>query len=272
MKRVLSADLFEFRKSKMTYILPAVSVLVGILLPMMYYGLIAMLKYLGSLEILQDQSYLSSFDMLVDTLNAKAVFLSVLPVSQGIGIAITAMVGFRSVRPFSTGIYRNKVIAGIPRSHIYLSQSLFSLILTMVSAALYTASAAVTTMLTFGDPDLSGREITVIVLLSLGIYLVYTAIPVFTAFLTRSLPLTIIISIILPILLQTVVSFISPALMSAPRIVTELLSIIPSFQGIYMMGASASDSVLLISMISDICITAVLTVLGILRFRKSDIN
>ena len=272
MKRVLSADCFEFRKSKMTYILPSVSVLLGILMPLMYYGIYALFKYLGSLDIMEGQTPFASLNALLETLNAKTVFLSVLPISQGIGLVITAMIGFRAVRPFGTGVYRNKVIAQVPRGAIYLSQSLYCLILTMVSAVLYALTAALSSSLTFGSLDLSGREVLVIALLSIGIYLVYTAIPVFVAFLTRSVPLTLIVSILLPVLSQTVVSLVSTALMSAPKSVLNAIAVLPAFQNAYLMVAEASDTVLLISLASDVAIAALLTVTGILRFRKRDVN
>ena len=120
---------------------------------------------------------------------------------------MAAMIGFRAVRAFGTGIYRNKIIANVPRSAIYLSQSLICLILSLVSAAISLLVMALTTRLTFGRIELSSHESRVITLLSLGIYLVYTAIPVYAAFLTRSVPLTILIAILTPVLGQMLVSF-----------------------------------------------------------------
>lgn len=272
MKRVLSADFFELRKSKIVYILPLVSVLIGFLLPLTTYGIYTMFKYLGSMEGLEDAASLASAAELLDALTAKAVFLSSLPLSQGIGIVATAMIGFRAVRPFGTGVYRNKVIAQIPRGAIYLSQSFYCLILMMLSACLYTFSAALASRLTFGELGLSGREIAVTALLSFGIYLVYTAIPVFIAFLTRSVPLSILISMLLPVLTQTVVSFAGAALASAPAIVAELAAILPAVQNNYLLSAQASDTVLAISLSADVAITALLTLLGILCFRKTDIS
>ena len=272
MKRVFAADFFEFRKSKMTYILPLVSVLLGFFLPMLYYSLSSVLNNLGTLDILQDQNSLTAVNALLDSLNAREVFLSVLPLSQGVGFIAAAMIGYRAVRQFGNGVYRNKVIAQVPRAAIYLSQSFYSFILMIVSATLYTLTAALTSRLAFGELILTKHEILVVTLLSLGIYIVYTAVPIFVAFYTRTVPLTILISLLEPILTQTIVSFINTALLSVPKVFIELLAILPSFQNMYLMSATASNKVLAISLASDCLIVAVLTAFGIIRFKKSDIN
>ena len=256
----------------MVFILPAAAVLLGFFTPMMYFGLREMFRYLSGLEMFQDQASLAQSAAIFETLDAKTVFLTSLPLSQGIGLVIAAMIGFRAARPFGTGIYRNKIIAQIKREEIYLSQSLFCLILSMVSAALFTLTAALTSRMTFGSLGMSGREYLTVALLSFGIYLVYTAIPVFAAFLTRSVPLTLVISMLLPVIMQLVVSLAAAALMSAPKIVTDLFAILPSVQNVYMTSAEASDTTLVISIVSDVVITALLTVIGIIRFKKTDMN
>ncbi len=272
MKRVLRADFFELRKSKLSFVLPIVSVLLGLMMPLMYFGIVKLFEFVSDMEALQDESSIASLKAMISMFTGRVVFLSSLPMSQGAGLLIAAIVGFRAVRPFGTGVYRNKVIAQIPRSAIYLSQSLYSLLLTMVSAALYALALAFMTRIAFGPLDFTGREILVMTLLLFGIYLAYTAIPVFTAFLTRSVPLTILVSLLMPILGQTIVSFASPALMNAPEAVMNALSILPSVQGIYLSGANPSDTVLTISLISDVVIAAGLTALGIVRFKRTDLN
>ncbi|MCR4594462.1 MAG: hypothetical protein K5761_05355 [Clostridiales bacterium] len=272
MKRVMAADFFEVRKSKLTYLIMGVSFLLGILLPMMYYALSAILNNLGTLDILQGQDAFTAVNALIDALNAKEVFLSVLPLSQGVGFMTAAAIGFKAVHPFGTGIYRNKIIAQIPRASIYLSQSFFCLILMMLSAVIFTFTAAVTSHLAFDGLELAHDEIVIIAVLSAGIYLVYTAIPVFVAFYSRSVPATIIVSMLVPILTQTIVALVSTALNSAPKIFTEILAVLPAFQNVYLMHAQATDKVLIISAVSDVVITAGLTALGILHFKKADIN
>lgn len=272
MKRIVSADLFALRKSKMIWLLPLGAILLGFLMPMMYYGIKVLFDYLGSIDELKDNPAMASMTGMLGILDTRTVFLASLPLSQGFGLMMTAMIGFRAARPFGTGIYRNEVIARIPRSSIYLSQSLICLLLSLIGAALYTLSAALTSRLTFGTLDLSGKEVLSISVLSFGIYLVYTAIPVFVAFLTRSVPLTLTVSILLPVLAQTAVSLISPAMISAPETLINILSAFPAFQGVFMAGASGSDTVLIIALAADLVWAALLTVFGILRFNKTDVK
>ena len=272
MKRVFKADLFDLRKSRSTYILLLGAVLLGFLLPMMYYGIVVLLKSLSELESIKDNPMMASLYGMIDALDGRTAFFSSLPLSQGFGLMLTPMIGDRAVRPFGTGVYRNKVITRIPRASIYLSQFLICLMLSMVSTALYTVVAAFTSRFAFGELTLTGREILVVALLSIGIYLVYTAIPVFIAFLTRSTPLTLIISPVLPILMQTVISLVSPALINAPEAVLSVLAVVPSFQTIYLASATATNAVLIVSLSADVVIAVLLTVFGILRFKRADMN
>ena len=267
MKRVFKADLFDLRKSKSTYILLLGAVLLGFLLPMMYYGIVVLLKSLSELESIKDNPMMASLYGMIDALDGRTAFFSSLPLSQGFGLMLTPMIGDRAVRPFGTGVYRNKVITRIPRASIYLSHFSICLMLSM-----YTVVAAFTSRFAFGELTLTGREILVVALLSIGIYLVYTAIPVFIAFLTRSTPLTLIISPVLPILMQTVISLVSPALINAPEAVLSVLAVVPSFQTIYLASATATNAVLIVSLSADVVIAVLLTVFGILRFKRADMN
>lgn len=271
MKRVLSADFFELRKSKTIFILPAVAALLGFMMPMLFYGIVVLFRQLGKVESIADSSF-SALTALLEVLDGRTVFVSGLPLSQGFGLVMVAMIAFRAVRAFGTGIYRNKIIANVPRSAIYLSQSLICLILSLVSAAIYILVMALTSRITFGWIELSSHEILVITLLSLGIYLVYTAIPVFTAFVTRSVPLTIVIAILTPVLGQMIVSFAAAALMNAPESVANWISILPSVQSMYLQSPNIPDRLLWIAMISDVLIASALTAAGILKFKRADLK
>lgn len=99
-----------------------------------------------------------------------------------------------------------------------------------------------------------------------------TAIPVFSAFLTRSVPLTLVISMVLPILMQTVIQLVSPMMISAPDAILYILAMFPSFQGIYMTSSDPATAILLIALAADIVWAALLTVIGILRFKKADVK
>lgn len=272
MKNVFRADFFDLRKSKAVWILPIGAVALGILLPMMYYGIFSLFRYLASLDAAKNNPAMGTMNRVLGMLNARTVFFGSLPISEGFGLMLTAMLGFRAARPFATGIYRNKIVAGIPRTSIYLSKLLLSLLVAMVSATLYTLASALTSRLTFGALDLTGKDILIVAVLSFGIYLVYTAIPVFLAFFTQSTPLSLIVSMLLPILMQTVISLLTPVMLNKPDVVMYVLSAFPTFQGIYLSSAGGDSTVILIAIGADVLWAALLTVLGILRFRKADMK
>ena len=272
MKNILRADFFELRKSKIFYILLGVSVLLGLLMPLMYYSIEAMFDSLSSLEALKDNPSFAASMQMFKAFDGRTVFLSSLPMTQGIGFIIAPMIGFRAVRPFSTGIYRNKVIAQSSRAGIYLSQSLVCLLISWVSAALYAGAAYLGTLMSYGKIELTGRETVGIVVFSLGVYLVYTAIPVFIAFLTRSVPLSIVLPLVLPLLVQLFVSLGGTALAGASEGIKTALTAIPGFQSLSLSGPGATDAALIVAGVSDVLITAILTTVGILRFRKADMK
>ena len=270
--RVLSADLFETLRSKLVYALLALSAALGFLIPLMYYGLVLMMKAFSNVEILANDPSIAAALSMLDALNAKTVFLAALPVSQGAGVLTAAMIGFRAVRPFGTGIYRNKVIAGIPRRDVYFSQTLYSFMLSALSMLIYTCTAALAARLTFGELGIPAGYFCSILLVSLGVYTFYGCAAVLAAFLTRSVPVTLIVSILVPILGEMVISMISAVLIGAPEWLLALLSVLPPFQSALLAAAEPSGWMLAASLISDCVLSAVIVVLGAGRFRRADMR
>ena len=147
-----------------------------------------------------------------------------------------------------------------------------SLLISMPSMIIYTCSTALASYLMFGDLGLDSRNIAVIAVLSIGIYLVYTAFPVLIAFLTRSLPLTLIITILFPMVIQGIVSVAGAALINAPDWLINAFAILPSFQILGLQSASATDAMLTVAAVSDVILAALFTVFGILKFCKADLK
>ena len=275
MKNLLSADLYALRKSKILLVLFIVAAGTGLLLPTMYYGLLKLLDW--TIEVTAEagldlEESMEGVGSLMNMLNGKLVFLSVLPLSQGFGIVLSAMLGLQNARPFGTGILRNKIIGGFSRARIYGSQLITSFLLSIPSFLLYTGSAALATRLTFGEIGLTGDEWISLLLLSLGIYIVYTAIPVFAAFFTKSVPLTMLICILLPLFASFVASILQPALMSAPEVVQDLVMILPSYQSVVLTIGAQDWMLFAIALGADAVLAILFTCLGMLRFKKTDLN
>ena len=275
MNNLLSADLFALRKSKILLVLLIVAAGTGLLLPAMYYGILKLFDWtiaVTSEAGVDLEESVEGIGSLMNMLNGKMVFLSVLPLSQGFGIVLPAMIGLHSARPFGSGIIRNKIIGGFDRKSIYGSQLITSFLLSIPSFLLYTGFAALATMATFGEIGLTADEWISLLLLSLGIYTAYTAISVFAAFFTRSVPLTLLFCILLPLFASFVTTFIQPALMSAPEAVRDLIMVLPSYQSL-VLTVGAEDWLLFgIALGADAVLAILFTCLGMLRFKHTDLN
>ncbi|MBQ3934357.1 MAG: hypothetical protein II715_00935 [Clostridia bacterium] len=277
MKNLLRADFFAMRKSKSVYILFGAAVLTGFLLPLLFF---AILKGFGAildsgvLEAAGDSASqaISAMQSMIVLLNGHYVFLTCIPMTQGFGLILTAMVAAANARPFATGIYRNKIISGCGRPSIYLSRTLISYLVSLPSAFLFLGVTAGACRLMFGSLDLSGEEWTSILLFTFGIYTAYTAICVFTAFLTRSVPVSLMVAILLPILMNLVLSFLAPALSNYADWTRYLLYVLPSMQIMFITGGADYSALLAIVPAADVVIAALLTFFGILRFRSQDLK
>ncbi len=275
MKRLLDADLFALKKSKILLVLFIIAAGTGFLLPAMYYGILKLLDWTVAVTTeagVDIEGSVEGLGSLMNMLNGKMVFLSVLPLSQGFGIVLPALLGLHNARPFGSGVLRNKIIGGFSRTGIYLSQLAVSFLLSIPAFLIYTGSAALATLATFGEIGLTGSEWVSLLLLSLGIYTVYTAIPVFAAFLTKSVPLTLLFCIMLPLFASFVATFLQPALMSAPEFVRDLVMILPSYQSIVLTVGAEDWMLFAIALGADVVLALLFTGLGLLRFRRTDLN
>ena len=277
MKRLLSADLFALRKTKSTYVLLLCAVLLGALLPILYFVIVRLFDTMLSMDVFANpdesmEEAVAAMKMVSAMFTPRTVFMSSLPMTQGFGLLLPAMIGFMNARPFGTGIYRNKLISGCGRCGVYCSQSVASFLIALPSSFLYVGSTALFTRICFGSIGLTGGEWASVLLLTLGIYAAYTAISVFAAFLTRSVPLTLLSAILLPFMMNLVLSLVSPVLSSAPEWVRNLSMVLPSMQSMSIAAGAADGTVLAIALGADAVWILLFTTLGILRFRKTDVQ
>lgn len=275
MKRLLRADLFAFGKTKSTYILPLTAVLLGALLPLMYFGIVKLFEGVLAMDLFAEGEMtetVAAINGLLVVLNGRTVFLSSLPMTQGFGLTLTAVVGFASARPFGTGIYRNKLIFGYGRGSVYASQLTVSYLLAMPSAFLYLGTTALVSRFCFGPLEVTGDEWLSILLLTLGLYFAYTAISVLVAFLARSVPLTLVITILLPLMLNMILSFLLPVLTSAPEWLKTVSMALPSVQSLSLTAAAEDRSLIAVALCADAVWALLSTGVGILRFRRADLK
>ncbi len=276
MTNILKADLFNLRRGKAIYLLLIGAVISGILLPLLYYGMFEFLKLLQNseslLEIEEMQKMLSSLSGLTSIINADRIFATVIPIAEGYGLVICGAACFYNARQFSNGVIRNKLIAGKSRSGIYLSMLLTSSIMAVSAALLHLVVAALFSRLLFGAFDMAFGDLVLIIVITLVIYAVYSAIATFVAFTVKNVPASLVICIILPTVVNMILSFLGTLASTLPDFVLSLCAVLPTMQSILVMNGVPGSRILLVSFIADFVWIAVLTVIGILRFKKSDIK
>ena len=276
MTNVLKADLFNLRRGKALYLLLGGAVLAGILLPLIYYGMFEFLKFLQTneqmLEIEELQKMLSTLAGITEYLNADRIFLTVLPMAEGYGLIICGAVCFYNVRQFSNGVIRNKLIAGKSRFSIYMSMLITSVIMTLAAALVNLVVSALFSMILFGKFVMPFGDLVVIFVITLLVYAVYSAIVTFIAFSTKSVPASLVISIVLPIITNTILSLLGTLASTLPDFLIPVFAILPSMQSILVMSGIVGARIIVVSVIADTAWIVILSLIGILKFKKADIN
>ena len=147
-----------------------------------------------------------------------------------------------------------------------------STVLSLSAMLIYLITSAVTTRACFGRFESGIGHIMYILAISVLIYTTYTAIQTFASFTTKSVPISMVICILLPIITNTVFSVLGTLAATLPEEILPCFAIFPTFQSILVVNKIAGLSVLLVSIFVDIIWTVGITLLGIVRFRKTDIK
>ena len=272
MKELLSADLFNLRRGKAMYLLFAGAVLAGILMPLMYYGLIEFVKLLEQADPSQFGDMMVPLTSILEYMDSDLVFKSVLPLNEGYGLIICGVVCFYNCRQFANGIIRNKIIAGKKRSAVYLSMLITSQILALSAALIYSAVCAVATVALFGALKMSAGEIVSLFVVSVLMYAVYAAITVMIVFLLKSVPLSLVVSIVFPIIVGTIFQLVASVAQALPEKILPVCAVFPTFAQTLLVGDIKSSGIVPVFTVAVVAWVVLFTVIGILRFRRSDIR
>jgi len=124
MRNLLKTDFIRFLKSKQFLIIAIISVVVGIGMPILFYGLQEILKFYETDPSSSGMSFFSAKDFAFSSYGFQMsyTFMGIRGSSVSVVFIITAILFTIIVSSdFSYGIIRNKIIAGHSRMHIYLS-------------------------------------------------------------------------------------------------------------------------------------------------------
>lgn len=274
MKRLLKADIYRVLKSRLTLIALILVLAFPVLIVFLYVGI----RALSGLD-----ADMGGMDMLF---NANSIIGSAYSLTNNIGLVLPAFAGILVCMDISNGTLRNKIIAGNRRAEIYLSHLIVSILFSVVMITIYTAMAAGLALLFFPfntDPSMDlGREILYFIATGTMSFVFIATVSTLFAMTFRSVAPTIIFTIVLSIALMAINSVLLLVDYQPYRYAVYL---IPSFTGNFFNLNSFSLTGLIAQseetsrglmfaegMLSYLFFGIVNTVLGLLLFKKRDIN
>lgn len=274
MKRLLKADIYRVLKSRLTLIALILVLAFPVLIVFLYVGI----RALSGLD-----ADMGGMDMLF---NANSIIGSAYSLTNNIGLVLPAFAGILVCMDISNGTLRNKIIAGNRRAEIYLSHLIVSILFSVVMITIYTAMTAGLALLFFPfntDPSMDlGREILYFIAAGTMSFVFIATVSTLFAMTFRSVAPTIIFTIVLSIALMAINSVLLLVDYQPYRYAVYL---IPSFTGNFFnlnsfsltgliaQGEETSRGLMFAEgMLSYLFFGIVNTVLGLLLFKKRDIN
>ncbi|MBQ5992209.1 MAG: hypothetical protein IJL62_06655 [Clostridia bacterium] len=274
MKRLLKADIYRVLKSRLTLIALILVLAFPVLIVFLYVGIRAMSGLSSDME---------GMDVLF---NANSIIGSAYSLTNNIGLVLPAFAGILVCMDISNGTLRNKIIAGNRRAEIYLSHLIVSILFSVIMITIYAAMTAGLALLFFPfntDPSMDlGREILYFIATGTMSFVFIATVSTLLAMTLRSVAPTIIFTIVLSIALMAINSVI---LLIDYQPYRYAVYLIPSFTGNFFnlnsfsltglitQGEETSRGLMFAEgMLSYLFFGIVNTVLGLLLFKKRDIN
>ncbi|MBQ4258413.1 MAG: ABC transporter permease, partial [Clostridia bacterium] len=183
MKRLLKADFYHLRKSRLAFIALILALAFPVLVVLLYAGLNAIA---GIDEEIPGATLFS----------ANTVMGSAFSLTNNLGLIIPVFAGIIVCLDYSNGTMRNKIIAGNRRTHVYLSHLIISMLFSMAVILIYAIITAVLSLIVFPftwNEALSlGTEVMYFVLYGLASFAFIATVSTMFALIFRSIAPTII--------------------------------------------------------------------------------
>ena len=266
MNSLLKADFFALLKSKITYVVLFICLGFPILMVLVYVGLGKLM-----INLFEDVEQMVT---LRDMFSAKSITFSAFSLTQNIGLIIPIFVGIITMADIRNGTIRNKVIIGKKRTQIYLSHLIvaiaFCVGMILVSFLMFFGASSI--FFSYG-PEVDAKQVESFfrgLCIGLLTFVYVASLSTFLALGTKSMPLTIIVTLVTVIVLSLFCT-LSPLLptdkynyifYAIPTYAnTQLISYEPLPLDIFLFGVG-----------SYLVFSALNTVLGILLFNKTDLK
>lgn len=267
MRRLLKADFFHLRKSRLTLIAVILAVAFPVLIVLLYAGV----------NLLVDN----------DFIDANTIIGSAFSLTNNIGLVLPVFAGIIVCLDCSNGTLRNKVIAGNRRSSIYLSHLLISMLFTVAVILLYAIVTSALALIFFpfrwNDVLPLGKEILYFALYGVMSFAFIATVSTMFALIFRSVAPTIILTIVFSILLLMVNSFLvvldyekfKYVVYFIPTFASNIFNLSGSGSILSLLnpGANASrDLIFAEGMLSYVVFGALHTLIGLFFFKKRDLK
>ncbi|MBP5618193.1 MAG: hypothetical protein J6X61_03475 [Clostridia bacterium] len=267
MSNLLKADLYALLKNKMTYILLGICAGLSLLTVGIYYGLSEMFDAL----VAEEEDVIMGMTTLV---NARSVIFSNFSLTNNGGLIIPIFAGLIVMTDIRCGTVRNKVIFGKSRVQIYFSHLIVATLLCLAATLLSLAVMAGGSLLLFdyGVPFDGEEAANLTRCLTAGIMtFVYVAsVATFFALVTKSTPLTVILTMAVCLGLGLLCSLLS---LVPNHDYDTLIRLIPTNVATTVTSyGTLSVEEFAMGVGSYLFFIAANTVAGILIFKKADLK
>ena len=268
MSSLLKADLFALRKNKLTYILLAICAGMSLLT----VGLYEVINIVfGELTAGDGEAFMEEMGMLV---NGRTIMFGNFSLTNNVGLIIPIFAGLLTMRDVRSGTIRNKIIFGKSRVQIYFSHLIVSTLLcvavSLIAFAILSFSGFV--LFGYGVPFDAAEAWNFARCLIVGVlaYVYVASLATFFALVTKSTPLTIILTLAVCVGLGFLsgLSALIPSGWYDP-----LIRLVPTFASSKVATmCMLTDEEFALGVASFLIFSAANTAAGILLFKKTDLK
>ena len=271
MRSLLKADFFSLFKSKITYVVLFICIGAPLLVVLLYFG------------INQAANSFSGSDDFVSMFKARDLMFSSFSLTQNIGLIIPIFTGILVMADIRNGTVRNKIIIGKSRTQIYFSQLIVSVLFCVSMGLVSFLSTAGGSLIFFKyGYTFDGAEFwnfSKALIVGILTYAYVATLATFIALSTKSMPLTIVFTLIVVVGLSLVCSL--AFLVPEDSNYIYIFYLMPTY-GTSQISSSlavlSGSSELLTNKIFFFCLgsllgfSAINTALGVLIFNKADLK
>ncbi len=260
MIKLLKADFFRIKKSKLTLIILIIAVVLPLLTSLMYLGI-------NSLPGLEENPLGNIFV-------GKTIIGGSYSISNNFGLVLVIFSAIFVGMDLSNGTLRNKIIAGNDRVKIYFSHLITSTIFNTVLISIYTLCTTLFTLLFFDyGVKLDSKETLAIVYFVLTgtlTFIFIASVSTFFALVTKSQTATILFTILVCIVFSIITTVLQVSLTDDFK---NIAYFIPTFTNtLFVYGINMTTKMFIEGILSYLIFGGLITFLGVYLFKEQDLK